>query len=352
MSEYQAVYKNVCEELAAGRRAVVVTRLRRDAKGCGAPVKSIVREPVPESGEGADGAERKLARRALEEGRLQYAEDKQGSTWLAEPYFPASRLIILGGGHIAKPLAEFGAKCGFSVTVADDRPEFANKGRFPAADQVICESFDRCFERLPVNRSAFVVIITRGHRHDMDCLRRVLGFETAYTGMIGSRRRVRAAMEQLASEGFPRERLEAVRAPIGLDIGAETPEEIAVSILSEVIRYKRKLGHAHWPAPDREVLEELCESREDGRALVTIVETKGSVPREAGAKMVVWPYGKILGSIGGGCSESAVMQTAYDVIQNGRYTIVHVDMTGEVAEEEGMVCGGTMKVLIEPYGGA
>jgi xanthine dehydrogenase accessory factor len=213
MSEYQAVYKNVCEELAAGRRAVVVTRLRRDAKGCGG-AGQIDRPGAGAGKRGRDGRCRAQIWRGGAGGRPPaIAEDEKAGSLLAEPYFPASRLVILGGGHIAKPLAEFGAKCGFSVTVADDRPEFANKGRFPTADQVICERFDRCFEQLRINRSAFVVIVTRGHRHDMDCLRQLLGLETAYTGMIGSRRRVRAALAQLAAEGYPKERLEAVRAP-------------------------------------------------------------------------------------------------------------------------------------------
>ena len=212
---------------------------------------------------------------------------------------------------------------------------------------MICEGFDRCFPLLNINRFTFVVIITRGHRHDLDCLRQVLGFDTAYTGMIGSKRRVRAAMEQMLGEGFAKEKLDAVRAPIGLDINAQTPEEISVSILSELIKYKRRLASANWPELDREVLEELGKAGQEPRALITIVETKGSVPREIGAKMIVWSYGKIIGSIGGGCSEGAVIQTAYEVIRNGGCKTQDVDMTGDTAAEEGMVCGGTMRVVIE-----
>lgn len=337
MERYQELYRAVSRELAAGKRAVVLTEARGEEL-----VKTLVSE------EDFPGAS-EVARQALESGCLKLTQ-ADGALTIAEPYVPESRLIILGGGHIAVPLAEFSAKCGFSVTVADDRPTFANAARFPLADRVVCESFERCFPLLNLNRSAFVVIITRGHRHDMTCMRQVLGFETAYTGMIGSRRRVRAAMAQLAEEGFSKATLEAVRSPIGLSIGAQTPEEIAVSILSQLIEYKR-LRSAGWPELDRQVLTALGEDSAENRALATIIETKGSVPRGIGAKMVVLANGQIQGSIGGGCSESAVIGTALDILRDGGHTVVDVDMTGDVAEEEGMVCGGTMRVFLEQIPG-
>jgi xanthine dehydrogenase accessory factor len=349
MKSNHELYKTVFEELEAGRRVVVLTELSSKSGLLNPPVKSLLREIELVKQEGTESIDCKLSRAAIDDGRLQCFDDKHGTIVIAEPYFPESRLTILGGGHIAKPLAEFSSKCGYSVTVVDDRPAFANNKRFPYANNVFCESFDRCFPLLNVNRSAFVVIITRGHRHDIDCLRQVLKLETAYTGMIGSRRRVSAAMEQLFAEGYPREKLDAVRAPIGIDIGAQTPEEIAVSILSEVIQYKRKSKNSNWPELDNDVLSELIEERDDPKALVTIIETKGSVPRDVGAKMIVWPHGKTLGSIGGGCSESSVIQSAYDVIRDGGYRIVDIDMTGEIAENDGMVCGGTMKAVIEQY---
>ncbi|MDD4716421.1 MAG: XdhC family protein, partial [Oscillospiraceae bacterium] len=197
------------------------------------------------------------------------------------------------------------------MTVVDDRPSFANKTRFPTAREVVCESFDRCFERLNINQFTFFVIITRGHRHDLLCLRHVLKMDTAYSGMIGSRRRVAAARQQLLSEGFQADRIKAVRAPIGLDIGAETPEEIAVSILSEIIRYKRQMTGVAWPELDTGVLSTLSRETAEPSALVTIIETKGSTPREAGAKMIVYPDGRTVGSIGGGCSESGVISLSY-----------------------------------------
>jgi xanthine dehydrogenase accessory factor len=347
MTATSGIYHELMGELQAGHRAVVVTRL--DLKpAMPAPVEKLLYTENSFSQFSESGsAWHDLALTALNKGELQCQTGEDNCIWIAEPYFAESRLIILGGGHIARPLAEFAAKCGFAVTVVDDRPAFANKQRFPYAKQVICESFDRCFPLLNISGSCFIVIITRGHRHDLDCLRQVLRLETAYTGMIGSRRRVRGAREQLKDEGYPPDKLDAVRAPIGLDIGAQTPEEISISILSEIIQYKRMFSKSNWSELDMEVLSELSATRDEPRALVTIIETKGSVPRDAGAKMIVWPHSRTLGSIGGGCSEGEVISAAYDVIRDGGFLIMDIDMTGEVAEDIGMVCGGTMKVIIE-----
>ncbi|MBQ3380988.1 MAG: XdhC family protein [Oscillospiraceae bacterium] len=272
---------------------------------------------------------------------------------VCEPVMPRERLLVLGGGHIALPVCEFAAKCGFEVHVVDDRPEFANRSRFPDAADVVCDSFENGILRFGVTPFDYVVVITRGHRHDADCLRALLpGAEPAYLGMIGSRRRTKGLLEMLADEGFDPDRLGKICTPIGLDIGAITPAEIAVSILSEVIAYKRKPEHG---APGRccadsdlelSTLAYLAENREP-KAIVTVIETKGSTPRGSGAKMAVSPLGKVTGSIGGGCSEAAVIHDAVRIIGTGRYKIVEIDLTGEVAESDGMVCGGTMKVLVE-----
>ncbi len=272
---------------------------------------------------------------------------------VSEPVLPGERLIVLGGGHIAVPVCEFGARCGFSVIVCDDRPDFANSVRFPAADQIICDRFENAIRTLAVTPRDYVVIITRGHRHDADCLRTVLkGAFPAYLGMIGSRRRTRELLSLLEEEGFEREKLAKVCTPIGLNIGAVTPEELGICIIAEVIAYKRLPEHAgdgrYTCTSDVElpVLAYLARNR-DPKAIVTVIETKGSSPRGAGAKMAVSPLGQVTGSIGGGCSEAAVTPAAVHIIGAVRYKIADIDLTGHVAESDGMVCGGTMRVLIE-----
>jgi xanthine dehydrogenase accessory factor len=271
-----------------------------------------------------------------------------------EPVLPQERLIVLGGGHIALSLCEFAAKCGFQVYVADDRPAFANHQRFPWAKGVVCDRFENAIQSFQLTPYDYVVVLTRGHTHDGDCLRQLLvGPWPTYLGMIGSRRRVRGLLNQLEEEGYSREKLNRICTPIGLKIGAVTPEEIAISILAELIAYKRvpeydTEGNRFVNASDLEpwMVTYLAENH-NPKAIVTVLGTKGSTPRGAGAKMAVSPTGAITGSIGGGCSEAAVIREAIDMIGTGTYQILSIDMTGEVAESEGMVCGGLMDVLIE-----
>ncbi len=158
---------------------------------------------------------------------------------------PPAHLIICGAGHIAVPLAAMAQLCDFEVSVLDDRAQYASRERFPGADRVIAGDFrtelDRLRRGLPhFDRRACVVLVTRGHQHDVDCLVELLDDPLPYIGMIGSRRRIRAVHELLRSEyALPPERFRNLYAPIGLDIGAHTPAEIAVAIVAELISVLR-----------------------------------------------------------------------------------------------------------------
>jgi len=158
-----------------------------------------------------------------------------------EPHHPPDELVIVGAGHIARPLCHVGALLGFRVIVLDDRPGFATRERFPEAQRLVKADFSDPFREVRLGSGTHLVLVTRGHRYDYDALRDVLrrDVELPYIGMVGSQRRIRAALDQLAKEGLSSERLSTVYAPIGLDIEAETPEEIAVSIAAELIRVKR-----------------------------------------------------------------------------------------------------------------
>jgi xanthine dehydrogenase accessory factor len=156
-----------------------------------------------------------------------------------DPLTVPQSLFIAGGGHIAVPLADMAAQAGFRVVVVDDRPEFSGSDRFPRAHEVATAPFAGFFSRLEPGPDACVVIITRGHRHDRECLEAVVDKNLAYIGMIGSRRRIATVLDHLEKAGIPRARLADIHSPIGLDIGALTPAEIAVSILSELIAVRR-----------------------------------------------------------------------------------------------------------------
>ncbi len=156
-----------------------------------------------------------------------------------DPIVGAQRLIIVGAGHIAVPLCELGAMLGFHVTVIDDRASFANRERFPAADEVIVKPFKAAIESLALDSHCYLVSVTRGHAYDEEAVRAALMQPCGFVGMIGSRRRVKATLERIGETGVPTERLDDVHAPLGLAIAAETPEEIAISIIAEIIRERR-----------------------------------------------------------------------------------------------------------------
>ncbi len=161
-----------------------------------------------------------------------------------EPYEAPLELVICGAGHIAIPLCKAATFAGYRVTVIDDRADYASRKRFPDAEAVIADDFEPALARTRITTSTAIVLITRGHRYDWDCVRAISGRPAFYVGMIGSRRRVKAAMLGLEQEGVARETLERMFAPIGLDIGAQTPEEIAIAIVAEIILVRSGGGTA------------------------------------------------------------------------------------------------------------
>lgn len=161
---------------------------------------------------------------------------------LLEPVEIPPTAIIIGAGHVAQPTAHLAAAVGFRVIVRDDREIFAKAERFPDADQVVVlDDFETVFDGLAVHRNTFIIIVTRGHLYDKIVLAKALKTQAGYIGMIGSRRKREAIFGQLVKEGFTEEDLKRVHSPIGLNIGAETPEEIGLSIVAELVKEKRGL---------------------------------------------------------------------------------------------------------------
>jgi xanthine dehydrogenase accessory factor len=164
-----------------------------------------------------------------------------------EPVLPPAVLYIFGAGHVAVHLCQSATNAGFDVIVADDRTSYATKDRFPAARETYALDFDRAMHKLDPNESSFIVIVTRGHRDDMRVLRWAVQTPACYVGMIGSKRKVIEIFKTLQHEGIPAHLFDRVHAPVGLDIGAITPEEIAVAITAELIAIRRhaKASHPH-----------------------------------------------------------------------------------------------------------
>ncbi|MGD0986333.1 MAG: XdhC/CoxI family protein [Candidatus Sulfotelmatobacter sp.] len=167
-----------------------------------------------------------------------------------EPVLPPALLYIFGAGHVAVNLCKTASNAGFDPIVVDDRSSYATTERFPSAREVHALEFDEAIKQLDPNENSYIVIVTRGHRDDMRILRWAVQTPARYVGMIGSKRKVIEIFKTLQNEGMPAHLFESVRAPIGLDIGAVTPEEIAVAITAELIAIRRhatsRLPHMSW----------------------------------------------------------------------------------------------------------
>ncbi|WP_187147782.1 XdhC/CoxI family protein [Heliomicrobium modesticaldum] len=295
-----------------------------------------------------------LAEASLQSGRVvskRVSLEGEAARLLAEPFYPPDELVILGGGHVSQALVPVAVMLGYRVTVVDDRPAFAAPKRFPGAAKVICNDFVRAIEELHLQPSCAVAIITRGHRHDLRCLEALVGKRLGYLGMLGSRRRVQLIKDHLRASGVFEEDIEQVQMPIGLPIGAQTPEEIAVSIAAQLIQARRGgRGGAGITVQDLELLRTLVESARRGTSavLATVVEARGSTPRKAGAKLLVFRDGQMRGTIGGGCIEAEARREALLLLDGGAAGLFSFSLDNDAAAEEGMACGGTMEVLLEP----
>jgi xanthine dehydrogenase accessory factor len=156
-----------------------------------------------------------------------------------EPVLPQPFAYIFGAGHVSKSLSKVATMAGFATVVVDDREQFANRERFPEADQVVAGEYEALFPTFTVNESSYIIIVTRGHRDDMRVLRWAVSTPARYIAMIGSKRKTIGVVKELEKEGLNRSAFEKIHAPMGLDIGAVTPEEIAISVVAEMIAVRR-----------------------------------------------------------------------------------------------------------------
>jgi xanthine dehydrogenase accessory factor len=172
-----------------------------------------------------------------------------------EPVLPIPTAYVFGGGHISKSLSKVASLAGFRTVVVDDRDAYANAERFPEAVETIAEDYEAVFPRLEVTESTYIVIVTRGHKDDMTVLRWAARSEARYVAMIGSKRKTIEVVKHLVGEGVPLDRLERIHAPMGFDIGAVTPEEIAVSVVAEMIHHRRN-PQAGWNPLSKSIFRE------------------------------------------------------------------------------------------------
>ena len=264
---------------------------------------------------------------------------------LYERFSGTKSLIICGGGHISVPVSMLAKMLGYSVIVFDDRQEFANKNRFPSADLVKCGDFKGLLNEYDWQKQpdTSVVIVTRGHVADTVCLREVINKNLPYIGMIGSKKKNTAVFELLKSEGISESDIKKVHAPIGLKIGAQTPEEIAVAIAAELIQKRSQNTDS---VLDEKMLDALCDDKNKGSVMATVINKSGSAPRGVGARMLRLKTGEIIGTIGGGLAEFEAIKIMED-FKNGDKALYNFNMSNGQAGKSGMICGGQIDVIFE-----
>ena len=227
LARHKKLYDSILSAERRGERGIVVTRFE------GSYTKALVRANAASTGDEID-----------QETVAQLKDrwnDKKPSIFnglIVEPLVPSSTLCIYGAGHISQSIARIAKMVSFWVAIIDDRGDFANKERFPEADEIIVDDFDFLSQYIPRDTESYAVIVTRGHKHDAIVLEEVLKVPHRYIGMIGSGRKVHIIYEALRAKGIDDRLLALVHAPIGIDINAETPEEIALSIVSELVKVR------------------------------------------------------------------------------------------------------------------
>lgn len=252
------VYEAVLRAQQDGEPAALVTVVGSEGSTPQKPGAKMVVYPdgrlVGTIGGGCVEAEMaRRARQVIESRRPQMAEydltpDQAGEDGLVcggrmqvfiEPIESTPTLCLFGAGHVAQPLARMAREAGFRVEVADDRIKFANPDRFPQADSIVVDDFAAAAERMTLGPNTYAIVVTRGHKGDADALAAVLGRGVRFVGLLGSRPKLVHVVAALEERGIPREELARIHCPLGIEIGAVTPEEIAVSVLAEMIAARR-----------------------------------------------------------------------------------------------------------------
>ena len=276
----------------------------------------------------------------------------EGQRVFAERFGAVPQLVVCGGGHVAAALVKQAKLLGIPVLAIDDREEFAQQLRAAGADTVLCAPFAQALQGVPGGAETYFAVLTRSHVFDLDCLTRILQKPAAYVGMMGSRKRAALVHTQLAELGLPQERIDALHAPIGLSIGAKTAQEIALSILAEIVSVKNSRQQTEGFSP---ALLAALEQQTVPAVLATIVGRHGSTPREEGSKMLVLPDGSAVGSVGGGIMEYHTQQLARELLEPGAAPCRLAAFTTEGASDAAAIaaCGGSMEVFlqrVEPEG--
>lgn len=254
-------------------------------------------------------------------------------------------LVICGAGHVSLSIIALAKMLGFYIIVLEDRQEYASLAKKAGADEVVVSDFKTAMAQIVGSDDTYFVIVTRGHGYDKVCLKEAIHKKHAYIGMMGSQHRVAFILKQLKDEGENCNLLDLVHTPIGLKINAQTPQEIAVSIMAEIILNKNAEGST--TIYDDDLLQGLTTLNQEA-VLATIIKKHGSTPRDIGVMMLVKKDGTCIGTIGGGLAENQIKEAALRLLDSFEdHCCMVVNMCSQGISLEGMVCGGTIEVYLE-----
>ena len=272
-----------------------------------------------------------------------------GQRIFVERFGAAPQLVVCGGGHVGASVVRLAKLLGLPVTALEDRPEFAEELRQAGADAVLCLPFAEGLAQIPGGQETYFVVVTRAHSCDIACLRSILQKPAAYVGMMGSRGRAALVRRQLLENGLDSQRIDALCAPIGLAIGAQTAAEIALSILAQIVQVKNARPQTEgYPVALLDAMVQ-AEKAHTPAVLATIIARHGSTPRDVGAKMLVLPDGSTVGSVGGGIMEHYTVQAAQKLLAQAMPALQCLQLSADGKNEDAAVaaCGGSMEVLLQ-----
>lgn len=259
------------------------------------------------------------------------------------------RLFVFGAGHVGSALAQLAAHTVFEPTLIDPRPQYASPDACPPGVHCLCLPYEEAFIKLRFLPTDYLAIMTPGHAQDDACAQLACQVDVAYRGMMGSRAKVALAREKLKKAGLSQARIDSLHAPIGLAIGAQTPAEIAVSILAQMIQVYREKAPSILEGSIVSALKAMHQQSELQAVMCTIVKKTGSGPREVGTRMLAGPGGSLLaGTIGGGAVEAQVLKRAGQLLETeDNFALQTYHLSAQAAASIGMVCGGSCQVMFE-----
>lgn len=262
--------------------------------------------------------------------------------YFIEPIHKEPVIVVCGGGYVAQAVVRLAKFLKINTIALEDRHIFANELKKCGADKVIFNSFQSGLDEV-CGDSNYYVILTRGHKFDLECLEKILEKKSSYIGMMSSEFRANNTRKLLKEKGYNQDIINSISTPIGLKIDAYTPEEIAVSILGEIILVKNK--GIKGVTYTQEILSSIIDG--EPKVIATIVDRKGSTPCEMGTKMVFYKNGNSVGTIGGGCMEAEVKKQALHMFEKGGVKLIRIDMTGSMNDPDAMICGGLNDIMLE-----